>query len=54
MLRVVENFRQVGFKGQPQTVLGSPVTADHSDPGFWRQLNYIGDTKAGTLMGIDQ
>ncbi|KAL8281191.1 hypothetical protein RQP46_006549 [Phenoliferia psychrophenolica] len=36
ILRVVENFRQVGFKG------------------FWRQLNYIGDTKAGTLMGIDQ
>ncbi|KAK4699204.1 NADH dehydrogenase (ubiquinone) 1 alpha subcomplex subunit 12, partial [Phenoliferia sp. Uapishka_3] len=36
MLRVVENFRQVGFKG------------------FWRQLNYIGDTKAGTLMGTDQ
>ncbi|KAM0752409.1 NDUFA12-domain-containing protein [Meredithblackwellia eburnea MCA 4105] len=36
ILRVVENFRQVGFRG------------------FWRQLQYIGDTKAGTFVGEDQ
>ena len=61
--RVIQNFRSVGLKREPPASgLVNPSSEPATDefdvsfvvPEAWRDLQYIGDTKAGRLVGSDE
>ena len=52
ILRTLGNLRRIGLKVRPAPI-GLPDPANHPIQDYGHQLHYIGDTKAGTLIGTD-